>query len=82
MLMVDAMLRFRPTRIPHRVALAMALAAALSAGWLPGSATASSRTVDAVANARLIVEGGYGAALAAVPDLTGDGRSALVIGLP
>lgn len=49
---------------------------------LPNSAAATSHTVDAVANARLIIEGGDGAALAAIPNLAGDGRSALVVGLP
>jgi FG-GAP-like repeat/FG-GAP repeat len=47
-------------------------------------AYASSVSVDAVAQARLIVQGPplIGSSIAAVPNLTGDGRPALVIGAP
>ncbi len=73
---------FQLTSRPQQLLSALLAAMALSAAALPCSAAASTRTADAVANARLIVEGGYGAALAAVPNMAGDGRSALVIGLP
>jgi len=55
----------------------------MGAGGAVGAQTAS---VDAVAQARLIVQGAspgqIGSAIAAVPNLTGDGRPALVIGAP
>ena len=81
MLVVSVMSRFASSAIPHRLVLAVFLSAALAAGMSSsGSAAGSSTNVDAVAGARLILEGSDGADLAAVPDVAGDRRSALVLG--
>ena len=56
----------------------------LTLGSAGEMANASSVSVDAVVQARLIVQGPplIGSSIAAVPNLTGDGRTALVIGAP
>jgi len=74
----------RPTRLLcGRLIVLGALLALASAGEM---AYASSVSLDAVAQARLIVQAPpdtlIGSSIAAVPNLTGDGRPALVIGAP
>src|SRR5271165_821528 len=60
-----------------------ALGVLLALGSAAEMAYASSVSVDAVAQARLIVQApGLGSSIAGVPNLTGDGRPALVIGAP
>jgi len=72
---------FLPSRMRGELIVFGVLLALSSAGEM---AYASSISIDAVAQARLIVQGPplIGSSIAAVQNLTGDGRPALVIGAP
>ena len=60
-----------------RLGLVLALGALLALVWA-GSVGAATTTVDAVAQARLVIQGSF-SAFAGIPNLTGDGRPALAI---